>query len=47
MVRTPLGHRTVEAVNAAMAALEQQWAVRVGVERYAQFSSVLKELALA
>ena len=34
-------------VAAAVAALEQEWAERVGQQRYAAFSSVLAELALS
>ena len=46
VVRTAVGDRTVAAVSSAVADLESQWAARVGTERYAQFRSVLTELAL-
>jgi DNA-binding MarR family transcriptional regulator len=46
VVRTERGDRTVTAVDAAVADVEQQWAVRVGAERYADFRAVLQELTL-
>ncbi len=46
VVRTALGERTVQAVGAAVADLEREWAARVGEERYAQFVDVLRELTL-
>ncbi|HYP44723.1 MAG TPA: MarR family winged helix-turn-helix transcriptional regulator [Propionibacteriaceae bacterium] len=46
VLRTALGDRTVDAVNAAIAGLEHEWATQVGPERYAHFLSVLRELAL-
>ncbi len=45
-VRTPLGDRTVLAVDEAIAQLEDEWAQRVGAERYAVFRGVLLELVM-
>lgn len=46
VLRTELGDRTVEEVNAAVEAIEQQWASQVGRQRYAEFTRVLREIAL-
>lgn len=46
VVRTALGDRTVQAVGAAIAEIEREWAAQVGEERYAQFVGVLRELTL-
>ena len=43
--RTPLGDRTVAAVNARIRRIERAWARQVGAERYAEFRSVLTEIA--
>lgn len=43
--RTPLGRRTMRRVVAANERLERQWAERVGPKRYAQFRTVLEQLA--
>ena len=43
--RTPLGDRTVAAVNARIRRIERSWARQVGPERYAEFRAVLTELA--
>jgi DNA-binding MarR family transcriptional regulator len=42
--RTPLGDRTVTAVNARIRRLERTWARQVGPARYATFRAVLEEL---
>lgn len=42
--RTPLGDRTVAAVNARILRIEREWAHRVGPRRYADFRAVLREL---
>jgi DNA-binding MarR family transcriptional regulator len=44
VVRTELGDRTVAEVNAAIAAIEQQWAAQVGQEDYAVFRRVLRQV---
>lgn len=43
--RTPLGDATSTAVTARIHRLEDDWATRVGAERYAAFRRVLEELA--
>lgn len=42
--RTPLGDRTVQAVNERIYRIEQEWAELVGPRRYATFRRVLLEL---
>jgi DNA-binding MarR family transcriptional regulator len=44
VVRTPLGGRTVKAVNARIGRIERQWSKHVGAERYAEFRGVLEAL---
>jgi DNA-binding MarR family transcriptional regulator len=44
VIRTPLGDRTLKAVNARIRRLERSWARRVGADRYATFRAVLEEL---
>lgn len=44
VVRTPLGGRTVKAVNARVARIERQWSEHVGAARYAEFRGVLDAL---
>jgi DNA-binding MarR family transcriptional regulator len=44
VVRTPLGERTVKAVNARILRIERSWAKRVGRERYAEFRQVLRDI---
>ena len=46
VVRTPHGDRSVDAVNAAMADVERQWAELVGPPRYAEFRAVLEQIVL-
>ena len=41
---TPLGQETVRAANRRIRRIEQQWARRVGRERYAMFRQVLEEI---
>ena len=43
--RTSAGNRTIAAVTARNLRLEQDWAERVGSERYTIFREVLEELA--
>ncbi len=45
VVRTPLGDRTLKAVNARIRRIERAWARRVGADRYATFREVLEELS--
>lgn len=45
VVRTPLGRRTMRRVIARNEQLERIWARKVGPKRYAQFRTVLEELA--
>ena len=45
--RTPAGNRTIQAVTARNLRLEQDWAERVGPERYRVFREVLEELAMS
>ena len=47
VARTGRGDQVVERVDAAMAALEQQWAEQVGERRYAAFRDVLAELVVS
>jgi DNA-binding MarR family transcriptional regulator len=42
---TPLGETTITAVIARILRLEDEWAARVGPQRYRQFRTVLDELA--
>jgi DNA-binding MarR family transcriptional regulator len=44
VLRTPLGDRTLKAVNARIRRIERAWARRVGADRYATFRQVLEEL---
>jgi DNA-binding MarR family transcriptional regulator len=44
VIRTPLGDRTLKAVNARIRRIERDWARRVGTDRYAAFREVLEEL---
>jgi len=44
--RTAAGNRTIAAVTARNLRLEQDWAERVGQERYRVFRDVLEELAM-
>jgi DNA-binding MarR family transcriptional regulator len=44
VVRTPLGDRTVKAVNARILRIEREWAKVVGPRRYADFRRVLQDL---
>ena len=44
--RTPLGDRTLRAVNARIRRIERAWARRVGADRYATFREVLEELSM-
>jgi DNA-binding MarR family transcriptional regulator len=44
VVRTPLGDRTLKAVNARIRRIERSWARQVGADRYATFREVLEEL---
>jgi DNA-binding MarR family transcriptional regulator len=44
VIRTPLGDRTLKAVNARIRRIEREWARRVGADRYATFREVLEEL---
>ncbi len=44
--RTPLGQQVIDAVLARNLRIEQDWAERVGQERYRTFRGVLEELAL-
>ncbi|MBG0740108.1 winged helix-turn-helix transcriptional regulator [Paeniglutamicibacter antarcticus] len=44
--RTPLGQQVIDAVLARNLRIEQDWAGRVGQERYRTFRGVLEELAL-
>ena len=41
---TPLGQRTVKAVNRRIRRIEDDWARRVGAARYATFRQVLEEI---
>ena len=41
---TPLGRRTVKAVNRRIRRIENEWADRVGPARYATFREVLDEI---
>lgn len=45
--RTATGNRTIAAVTARNLRLEQDWADRVGHERYRVFREVLEELAMS
>ena len=45
--RTATGSRTIAAVTARNLRLEQDWAERVGPERYRVFREVLEELAMS
>src|SRR5687768_9573416 len=45
VIRTPLGDRTLKAVNARIRRIERSWARRVGADRYATFREVLEELS--
>jgi DNA-binding MarR family transcriptional regulator len=45
--RTAAGNRTIAAVTARNLRLEQDWAERVGQERYRVFREVLEELAMS
>ena len=45
VIRTPLGDRTLKAVNARIRRIERAWARRVGADRYATFREVLEELS--
>ena len=45
--RTTAGNRTIAAVTARNLRLEQDWAERVGQERYRVFREVLEELAMS
>ena len=45
--RTATGGRTIAAVTARNLRLEQDWAERVGPERYRVFREVLEELAMS
>ena len=45
--RTATGGRTIAAVTARNLRLEQDWAERVGQERYRVFREVLEELAMS
>ena len=45
VIRTPLGDRTLKAVNARIRRIERSWARRVGPDRYATFREVLEELS--
>lgn len=44
VIRTPLGDRTLKAVNARIRRIEREWARQVGADRYATFREVLEEL---
>lgn len=44
--RTQLGHQVMDAVLKRTLRIEQDWAERVGQERYRAFRGVLQELAL-
>jgi DNA-binding MarR family transcriptional regulator len=44
VVRTPLGDRTIKAVEARILRIERSWARQVGRERYADFRAVLQEI---